>query len=57
MQMTNEVAEMVNAMDFTTVQWEERGGLGLRFKNLVIKAPRLRSDYNSRTGILHATTS
>ena len=56
-QMTSEVAELVNGLDFTTIQWQERGGLDLRFKIIAIKVPRLRSDYNSRTGILHGTTS
>ena len=44
-------------MDITTLQWEERGGLELCFKVMAIKVPRLRSDYNSRTGILHGTTA
>lgn len=56
-QMTAEVAQLVNGMDITTVQWEEKGGLELRFKVMAIKVPRLRSDYNSRTGILHGTTA
>lgn len=56
-QMTPDVAQMVNGMDITTIQWEEKGGLDLRFKVMAIKVPRLRSDYNSRTGILHGTTA
>lgn len=56
-QMSSEVAELVNGMDITTVQWTEKGGLDHRWKVLCIKVPRLRSDYNSRTGILHGTTS
>jgi uncharacterized linocin/CFP29 family protein len=55
-QMTGEVAQAVNGMDVTTVQWEEKGGLELHFKVICIKVPRLRSDYNSRAGILHGTT-
>jgi len=56
-QMTSEVAELVDGMDITIVQWQEKGGLELRFKTMAIKVPRLRSDYNSRTGILHGTTA
>lgn len=56
-QMTSEVAQMVNGMDITTVQWEEKGGLELQFKVMCIKVPRLRSTYASRTGILHGTTA
>lgn len=56
-QMTSEVAEAVNGLDLTTIQWEEKGGLELHFKVMAIKVPRLRSDYSSRTGILHGTTA
>ena len=55
--MRSEVAQMVNGMDTTTIQWQEKGGLELRFKVMCIKVPRLRSDYNSRTGILHGVTN
>ena len=50
------VVEMVNGMEVTTVQWQEKGGLVLRYKVMCIKVPRLRSDFASRTGILHGTT-
>jgi hypothetical protein len=50
-------AQLVVGQDLQTVQWEEKGGLDLRFKVLAIMVPRLRSDYNSRTGILHGTTA
>lgn len=56
-QMTSETAQMVNGMDITTVQWQEKGGLELHFKVLCIKVPRLRSTYASRCGILHGTIS
>lgn len=56
-QMTSEVAQAVNGMDITTVQWESVGGLRLNFKVMAIQVPRLRSDYDGRTGIVHATTS
>lgn len=56
-QMTSEVAQAVNGMDITTIQWEERGGLDLRFKVMAIQVPRLRSDYASKTGLLHGTTT
>ena len=56
-QMTSEVAQMVNGMDTTVLQWQEKGGLDHRFKVMCIKVPRLRSDYSSRAGILHGTTA
>jgi len=56
-QMTSEVAQMVNGMEINTVQWTEKGGLDRRFKVMAIKVPRLRADYSNRTGILHGTTA
>ncbi len=56
-QMTSEVAQAINGMDITTVQWQQKGGLDLCFKVMCIQVPRLRSDYSSRTGILHGTTA
>lgn len=51
------VIQMVNGMEITTIQWQEKGGLEHRFKVMAIKVPRLRSDYSNRTGILHGTTT
>lgn len=52
-QMTPEVVRMVNGMEVTTVQWEEKGGMSLRFKVMCIKVPQLRADYNGNCGIVH----
>lgn len=56
-QMTSDVARAIVGMDFTTVQWETKGGLQQNFKVMCILVPQLRYDYNGRTGILHATTA
>lgn len=56
-QMTPDVAQAVNGMDLTTVQWEEKGGMKLNFKVMAIQVPRLRADRYGNCGILHATTS
>jgi len=56
-QMTPDVCQAINGMDITTVQWESVGGMRLNFKVMCIQVPRLRSDFNARCGILHATTS
>ena len=56
-QMTSNVAEAVNGMELTTVQWESKGGMQLNFKVMAIQVPRLRSDYYGRCGIAHGTTS
>lgn len=49
--------QLVNGMDVTTVQWDEKGGLAHRWEVLCIKVPRLRSDYTARSAILHGTTA
>ena len=56
-QMTPDVCQAINGMDITTVQWESVGGMRLNFKVMAIQVPRLRSDFNARCGILHATTA
>lgn len=56
-QMTAEVAQAINGMDVTTVQWETKGGMQQNFKVLCIQVPLLKAPYNGVSGILHATTS
>jgi hypothetical protein len=56
-QMTSDVVRAVNGMDITTVQWETQGGMQVNFKVMAIQVPQIRSDYNSKSGIVHATTS
>ena len=56
-QMTSNVAEAVEGVPVTTLQWETQGGLRKNFKVWSIQVPRLRAEYNGYTGILHATTS
>jgi hypothetical protein len=61
-QMTSDVAQAVNGLEITTVQWEEKGGMQLSFKVMAIQVPRIRSVYvskttNTVTGIVHGTTS
>ncbi len=56
-QMTSDVARAVNGMGITTVQWDTHGGMKTNFKVMAIMVPQLRSDFNGRCGIAHATTS
>jgi hypothetical protein len=55
--MTSDVARAINGMDITTVQWETQGGMRVNFKVMAIQVPQIRSDFNGRTGIVHATTA
>jgi hypothetical protein len=52
-QRSSDVARAVIGMEFTTVQWEEMGGLALNFMVMGIMVPQLRADINDNTGIVH----
>lgn len=56
-QMTPEVAQAINGMEITTVQWETHGGMQQNFKVMCIQVPLLKSPINGIAGILHGTTS
>jgi len=56
-EMTSGVAQAVTGMDITTVQWESKGGMQKNFKVMAIKVPRLQSDFNGLTGLMHGTTA
>lgn len=56
-QMTSEVAEAINGMDITTVQWQTDGGMKNNFRVMAIQVPLLKAPYNGISGILHGTTS
>jgi len=56
-QMTPEVAQAIDGMGVTTVQWESQGGLRQNFKCMAIQVPLLRAPYNGVSGIIHGTTS
>lgn len=55
-EMTSNVARAVIGMDFTTIQWDTKGGLQRNFKVMAIMVPQLRADFNGQTGIIHGTT-
>jgi hypothetical protein len=56
-QMDPDVAQAVNGMDLTTVQWESAGGFRLNFKVLAIYVPMLKADYSGNCGIGHGTAA
>lgn len=56
-QMDGEVAEAIEGMQITTVQWDAHGGFQKNFKVLCIMVPFLRAPYNGVAGIVHGTTS
>ena len=52
-QMTQDVVDMVVAMQPTTVEWETQGGFQLNFKVLAIMVPRMKATDAGRSGIVH----
>lgn len=61
-QMTDDVAQAVNGLELTTVQWDTKGGMQMNFKVMAIQVPRIRSVFKSGgttevCGVLHATTT
>lgn len=52
-----DVAEAINGMDVTTVQWPEKGGLQLCFKVMAIQTALMKAPYNQVAGMIHGTTS
>lgn len=56
-QMTPDVIQFINGMDWVTMQWPTKGGLMHNFKIMGIKVPVLKAPYNTIAGILHGTTS
>lgn len=52
-QLTSDVIDMPVGQDITTVEWDQKGGLETHFKIMAAMAPRLKSDANGRTGIVH----
>ena len=53
--LASDVMQTVQGMDTTTLQWQTNGGMLYNFKVMAILVPRMRSDYNDKCGILHAT--
>lgn len=51
--MQPETIRAIVGMDMTTVQWEEKGGMDLRFKVMCIMVPQVRADFNGNCGIVH----
>ena len=50
-QMVPDVVDLAVGLDFTTVQWETRGGMSVHFKVMAAMVPRVKSDYDGKSGI------
>jgi len=52
-QLDRQVVDLAIAQDITTVNWSVNGGMTERFKVMAIWVPRLKSDFDGRSGIVH----
>ncbi len=52
-QMTSDVVQIVNGLPMQNVQWSVEGNFVVKHKIMEIAVPRLFSDYNGRSGIVH----
>lgn len=55
-EMNRRFVDLAVAADVTTVQWQSGSGFTNHFKTYAAWAPRLKSDYDGRSGIMHAST-
>ncbi len=51
--MARETVDLAIAQNITNVQWDERGGMTELFKTMAVWVPRIKSDYDNRSGIAH----
>ena len=56
-QMTSNTIRMADAVDITTLQWEEMGGMLQRMKVLAIMVPQVRADFEDKCGIVHGSVA
>ena len=54
-QMTPDVIDLAVAQDITNLEWTSGDGMTGNFKVMQVAAPRIKSDYNNNSGIVHVT--
>jgi len=52
-QLTSDVVDMIDGIQPTMVMWESHGGMLLNFKVLAVMVPRVKSDRETQSGIVH----
>lgn len=56
-QMTKDVVDLAIGQDVSTIQWNVQGGMIEEFKVMACWAPRIKSDFDGHSGIVHLSTS
>jgi len=54
-QLTNDVVDLAEAQDIMVVEWMSGDGSVANFKVMMVGAPRVKSEFASKAGIVHAT--
>lgn len=54
-QMTRETVEWAEALDIQVREWTSGDGMASHYKVLAVAAPRVKSRYDGKSGIVHAT--
>ncbi len=54
-QMSTDTIELVNGMELTTVQWENKGNMMFTMLSFVVQSVVLKSDFNGNSGIVVGT--
>lgn len=54
-QMTEDVVDYVEHMGITVVEWMSADGMTANFRVMSVGTPRVKSEYNARSGVIHFT--
>lgn len=52
-QLTRDVVDVAIAQDISTLNWQVDGGMQEKFKVMAVWVPRIKSDFDGRSGIVH----
>lgn len=50
--MQKDVVDLIDGMSMQNIQWDSEGGMVHNYKVMAIQIPRIKSDYNGRSGIV-----
>lgn len=54
--MNREVVDLALAEDFMPVEWDAMGGLNTHYRAMTVAVPRVKADYEGRSGIFHMSS-
>lgn len=51
--MQRDVVDLVDGMPMQNIEWDSEGGMIHNYKVMAIQVPRIKKDYNGRSGVVH----